>query len=372
MDQDKYIIRGQAFNQQQIQDMSLQDIIVNNVSNMPRYLYKYYRNIVDKETGENYSLLALENNTVYLQSPDEFDDIYDCSIVFDEQEYSFMRLKYYAHHCGFIISENYHWRYLDVFAHNLYDKILSLQNKGMALNDAVMQTFLIRNNDNNTDLVHSMFALNLRNNLVENWDKESALQFAILYALNKEMEFVRKGLSKQFRVSCFSTSPFMNRMWASQYANNHKGFCIEYEVPEYSNANADIFNNLFPVIYSNNRVSILDECLKYMQDKPDQELLEKIYKYGILLKSIDWIKQDEWRLVSPGNMLADDYNCEFFKISKVYLGNRMSKEDRKQIIDICKRKNIEYAGIIHKKDRFELAECPDLCENCNRLKLYNC
>lgn len=164
----------------------------------------------------------------------------------------------------------------------------------------------------------------------------------------------------------------MNRMWAAQYANNHKGFCIEYEIPEYSEVHANIFRNLFPVIYSDNRISVLDECLKYIQDTPDQELVEKIYKYGILLKSIDWIEQDEWRLVSPGNMFADDYNCDFFKISKVYLGNRMSKEDRKQVIDICKRKNIKYAGIIHKKDMFKLTECPGLCENCSRFKLENC
>lgn len=77
MNQDKFIIRGQAFNQQQIQNMSLSDLTVNNMNNMPRYLYKYYSNTLDEETGKNYSLMALENNTVYLQSPDKFDDIYD-------------------------------------------------------------------------------------------------------------------------------------------------------------------------------------------------------------------------------------------------------------------------------------------------------
>lgn len=371
MNQDKFFIRGQVFNQQQIQNMSLSDLAVNSMDNMPRYLYKYYSNILDEKTGINYSLVALENNTVYLQSPDKFDDIYDCSIVFDEQEYSFIRLRYYANHCGFIINECNYWRYLDIFARNIYNKILSIQNKGMALNDAIMQTFLICNNNTNIDLVHNMFALNLKNNLVENWDKDSALQFAILYALNKEMEFIRKGLSKKFRVSCFSTSPFMNRMWAAQYANNHKGFCIEYEIPEYSKVYANIFHSLFPVIYSDVRVSILDECLKYIQDESDQESVRKIYKYGILMKSTDWKEQNEWRLVSPGNMLADDYNCEFFKISKVYLGNRMLKEDRKQIIDICRRKNVKYAGIIQRKDMFELAECPNLCEKCYHFELDN-
>lgn len=41
-----------------------------------------------------------------MQSPDKFDDVYDCSIVFDEYEYSFERLRYYASYYGFDIEEN--------------------------------------------------------------------------------------------------------------------------------------------------------------------------------------------------------------------------------------------------------------------------
>lgn len=71
-------------------------------------------------------------------------------------------------------------------------------------------------------------------------------------------------------------------------------------------------------------------------------------------------------------MLAADYNCSFFKINKVYLGNKMPKDERKQIIDICKRKNIKYAGIIHKENMFQLDGCPELCENCYRCKINKC
>ena len=30
-----------------------------------------------------------------------------------------------------------------------------------------------------------------------------------------------------------------------------------------------------------------------------------------------------------GTMLADDYNCKFFPIQKVYLGNKMENEEKK-------------------------------------------
>ncbi len=65
------------------------------------------------------------------------------------------------------------------------------------------------------------------------------------------------------------------------------------------------------------------------EDEKDTQLIEDIYKYGVLTKSKDWMEQDEWRLVSMGTMLADDYNCKFFPIQKVYLGNKMENEEKK-------------------------------------------
>jgi len=111
----------------------------------------------------------------------------------------------------------------------------------------------------------------------------------------------------------------------------------------------------------------------YQETKGDfikvvKHLIEKIYKYGVLTKSADWKDQEEWRLVSMGNMLADNYNCPFFKIRKVYLGNRMQKEERQKVIEICKRKGIEYTGIIHRQDTYGLTDCLGLCDKCSRMK----
>lgn len=370
MAQNEYIIRNQVYTQEQIRELSLTEWATRNITSMPNKLFKYFRNTIDEETGRNYSIEALENNTVYLQSPDNFDDVYDCSIVFDEYEYSFARLRYYTELCGFDIKETDYWRYIYVFAQNIYEGVIKLQEEGVKLQDALANVFHICNDGTSKDETHRMFVLNLCIALGNNFSQENVWQIAFTEALNSEISFIRKGLSENFRIACFSTSPYLNRMWASQYANNHKGFCIEYEVPEYSEEYVKIFHNLFPVIYSDVRTSVLDECLKYMEDKSDWKLVENIYKYGILTKSIDWKDQDEWRLVSAGNMLADDndYNCKFFAIQKVYLGNKMSKEDRNKVIEICKRKGIEYAGITRIQDRYELTRCANLCEQCYRMK----
>lgn len=292
MKQNEYIIRNQVYTQEQISKLSLTEWVTSNITSMPNRLFKYFRNTIDEKTGRNYSIEALENNTVYLQSPDKFDDAYDCSIVFDEYEYSFARLRYYAGLCEFDIKETDYWKYIDVFAQNIYLRVIKLQEEGMKLQDTLANVFHVCNDGTNKDETHKMFVLSMCVALGNNFNRENVWQVSFLEALNSEIDFIRKGLSEDFRIACFSTSPYMNRMWASQYANNHEGFCIEYEVPEYSEKDVKIFHNLFPVIYSDVRTSVLDDCLKYMEDKRDEHLVENIYKYGILTKSIDWKDQD--------------------------------------------------------------------------------
>ena len=50
-------------------------------------------------------------------------------------------------------------------------------------------------------------------------------------------------------------------MWA-HYADSHKGFCVEYDIPTPDEHNINLLQNLLPVIYSDERVSVLNECLE--------------------------------------------------------------------------------------------------------------
>ena len=141
-----------------------------------------------------------------------------------------------------------------------------------------------------------------------------------------------------FRIACFTTSPYMINMWSNQYADNNRGFCIEYEMPDMSHRTDELYNNLFPVIYSDVRTAVLNKCLKYNEKERDKKYQSVIYKYGVLAKSKSvWKMQDEWRLISCDNMLADDYNCKFYPITRVYLGSNMQKDQRREIIEIGRR-----------------------------------
>lgn len=197
-------------------------------------------------------------------------------------------------------------------------------------------------------------------------DRDDAWQYAFYKAIHNEYVLVQDNLVKKFKISCFTTTPYSMLMW-SHYANSHKGFCLEYEVPPYDSESALLFHNLFPVIYSNKRTSVLEQCISELNSSSiPNDVLWSIYKYGLLSKSMDWKYQSEWRLVSCDSMLAsdDNYNCQFFKINRVYLGNKMTKQERLKIIGICRRKNIPYTGVTIEQNKYEMNDCQRLCEEC--------
>ena len=124
-----------------IQEMGYDEFALRSKMNMPSRLYKYYPDVAsnEKTTGEtvNYSLQALENNTVFLQTPTEFDDVYDSDIHIDYLEYEHLRLTEYCHRCGLNIDANQSTQDIgnleNVFTQIHNSKIQELSNKWFVL-----------------------------------------------------------------------------------------------------------------------------------------------------------------------------------------------------------------------------------------------
>lgn len=357
-----YYINNEKFTSAQIANMRMDDFVLRSISKLPSKLYKYFPNTIDKDNNRNYSKEALENNTVYLQTPIKFDDAYDCTINIDEGEFALRRLQYYAKLCK--ISFNTTWSWPQLW-YELSNYICNKLNAGCSM----YEIFGISTGKNVESLTQESFIIRLMIEINSNPNDPDVWGTAFSKALYNEFTSFQENIIKKFRIACFTESPFMYKMWSSAYADNNKGFCIEYEIPPYSNEDADLYHNLLPVIYGVERTSVLDDCLKDLEGKLDAEVLWNIFKYGILAKSDEWKEQNEWRLISCDNMLAQDYNCKFFKINKVYLGNKMQNDERQKIIDICKRKNITYIGTYCRHDRYEIVECPRVCDNCYRVSL---
>ena len=350
-DDPNYYICGGRYSYDEIEAMTWEEFGRRRDYSMPDRLYKYFPNTVS--TGGNRSVQALEYNTVYLQDVKKFDDNYDCTLSIREEEFARIRIAYYAEICG--MKTETQWDYekcATEFSRFLYSEI----NKGRELENifgVVSSTGSDAGVRSEPALLHANFCLRIKLSLLKN----STWAAAFYEAIHNEYLHVINVVDK-FRVACFTTSPYMINMWSSHYADNHRGFCIEYQIPSFNHRIDGLCGHLFPVVYSDTRTDVLNKCLAVLQTKRDKEYLIAIYKYGVLAKSKSiWGQQDEWRLVSYNNMLADDYNCKFYPITKVYLGERMERNDRRLIVDICERKGIPYVRVVRDKEKYQMVEC---------------
>lgn len=356
------IVNGTIMNLNEIQEMGYDEFALRSKLNMPIQLYRYYPNIEveDKITGEmiNYSIQALENNTVFLQTPTEFDDIYDSDIHIDYTEYEHLRLIEYCGRCGLDIGVNQSTQDIgNILASTLYEYY--------SANGNLKNVFTKTASSEIEELSNKWFALEVEIEL----HKTSDFGKAVATALQTEYHNYISELQKTFRTTCFAVTPYSQLMWGGSYANCHKGFCIEYTVLPNDESYKDIFYNLFPMIYCKTRPNMTSRLTDAKDKDLTKEILWDIYSHGALRKSIDWAFQNEWRLLLPFRKTdISDYNVFFYPITKVYLGNRMQLKKRKEVIEICNRKNIPYVGVKRNPNFFEMQDCEIICEECSQYK----
>lgn len=350
------IINGSILELDTIEKMGYKEFSYKSRLSAPLKLYKYFPNKETEEDGKlvNYSIQALKDNTVYLQSPTLFDDCYDSDISIDYPVYERITLIEYCRRCGISINSE-----------------LTTNEVGNLLLDTIVKSLNEHHNYDNIfsekptteieKLENEIFCKSLHLEM----QKTTDLGQAVSRIISEEYNDLLLRLKSTFRVSCFATNPFSQLMWGGSYADEHRGFCLEYTVLPKDKEYTDIFYNLFPMIYCKSRKDISEKIATMKGKDVSFESLWNIYFYGALRKSIDWAFQNEWRLLLPLKSKNNaDYNVRFFPITKVFLGNRMPTVKRKELIDICTEKNIPYVGVKKNKDFFEMQECEIKCENC--------
>lgn len=353
---DYCFINGKLLRIYDFENSNYEDFKMKYSIEIPTKLYKYFNNIPKKENEVlvNYSVDNLKNNTIYLNTPLEFDDPYDCDLSINVIDYRKERLLLYCKYAKISIQHNLTIEemagcFLDKLSHHLNDK------------QTIDGFFCFDDNNLSRDLNCKKFLLSIQKNLIFNYkNKIDCDPLNILYnALDEEYMYFYNNAKEEFRVACFTTSPYSQLMWA-KYANNHKGFCVEYEVDfDITNQeNLNLIFALFPVAYSKVRGNITKQVVKTLDYQPDEDYLWSIFSNGILRKSIDWAYQNEWRLVMHNKLFnQNNYLIKFFKITKVFLGNKMPAKDKMEIINICKEKNITVVRVEKNEKYFEMEEC---------------
>ena len=352
------IVNGSIMNLSEIECMGYDEFAFRSKINMPLRLYHYFPNSTkeDREKGIiiNHSIESLENNTVYLQAPTKFDDVYDSDISLDYHEYEHLRLLEYCHRCEIDISKEQSTQDIgDALVKKLYDFISAT---------GTLDHVLTKVPDSEIEkLANQVFEMKVMLELASNPD----LGAAIAKVIFEEFKEYTASLQTAFRVACFTTTPYSQLMWGSAYANCHNGFCAEYTILPNDESYKQVYYNLFPVIYCKSRPYMASRIIDAKDKAPTKETLWDNYLHGVLRKSIDWAFQNEWRLLLPlCTSEGADYNVKFFPITRVYLGNRMSSGKRKQIIEICHNKNIPYVGVKRNPTIYEMQDCEVKCEDC--------
>lgn len=287
---------------------------------------------------------------MFLQDAENFDDSFDCAIDLDGEKFLHNRLRQYCDYFNitYLLENN-----IDEL---LYKLSIKFYNYG-ALENILKETSKYVDPIQKSSIevfIKSVFI-----------DVTSGMEWqpAIIKALENEYnDFVKTF--KQFKISCFSSSPFLNRMWSSQYADENRGFCLEYEIDLSTTDKVNLFINTFPIIYSQKRNDTLPmsgDCDRTIS----KEYLWQIFFNGLLRKSLYWIDQKEWRLILHKDMIKEN-PIQFFKIKKVYLGNKMPRKERIKIIKYCHVHEIEYVGLIRDCNSFNLKECNGNCYSCKR------
>lgn len=140
-------------------------------------------------------------------------------------------------------------------------------------------------------------------------------------------------------------------MWA-HYANNHQGFCVEYDMTNQNNALFKSF--LFPVQYSEKRIDLTSFLLNKTCEEVERALLgfnagkqevrinDKSFVYIPLLlaniKHPSWSYEKEFRCIIPENSPIAPYIDAM--PAAIYAGMHCAERDLTELRKVCKELNI--------------------------------
>lgn len=133
-------------------------------------------------------------------------------------------------------------------------------------------------------------------------------------------------------------------MWGL-YADESRGFCIEYEFPLEDFLAQKMLSNLFPIYYGNREhIKFIDLLIDGIVSKNSSEGISyEDYRnifLSMLTKDPNYSMQKEWRIVFD-NVITQNKNLQNFPFAtSIILGERISDENAFKLIEIAKDKGL--------------------------------
>jgi len=300
---------------------------------MPLYLFKYY-----SPTSDN--ILDIKYKKLWLSHPNSFNDPFDCKIGYDREKFEKNTILQFIKTFGCVG---------EIEKSNGF----TVQEKNRILNSY-------------TDEINSWYSkkesyFDAERKILENKTKD--FQDEVYKYLESKLKDLDTKIDRlkniNIRVACFSLldkyDEFSRQiaMW-SHYADDHKGFCVEYDLSFLKNDTKlvldelDFFKNteeyleernkliikagLFPVEYKAGRINIpvtklnnikINEFGEISYNTNVDELIYKTY----IVKSANWNYEKEWRIIIDEKIGRFYENkIPFPYIKTIYMGCKAKKE----------------------------------------------
>lgn len=149
-----------------------------------------------------------------------------------------------------------------------------------------------------------------------------------------------KNTMQRIGVLCFSATPSEILMW-SHYANNHKGFCVEYDFSEDSH----LRKIAQPVCYSETIPAL---SLANLPDGAESNFLDVC----IFTKAKQWQYEQEWRVIMTEGGRSFQAPA---KTTSIIFGARMPTEEKVMLFRALRHKEgIEFREAQLLEDRFAI------------------
>ena len=113
------------------------------------------------------------------------------------------------------------------------------------------------------------------------------------------LQGIFEKMRSKMGITCLTEVDDSLLMWA-HYANNHHGFCAEYDLMEF---NKQLQFTPVPVIYSKDRV-----MFDSLNPETAEEDIMRVFIEGITSKSPEWSYENEWRIIRDDSACGDKWD----------------------------------------------------------------
>jgi len=262
----------------------LADALAIKEKHLPKRIYKY-------RSDDDFSRTNLRDDTVWICSPEAYNDPYDCLFTVAENDVMVAAKRSLVGYFAKI--------------YKLHDILAPATIQLAEISDDPLKTLLQ--------------AIPPAHSFPEGANPRQMADFISLTIpkyVGDAMAFLRQ-VRDATKVCSFSKRNDSILMW-SHYANYHKGFCVEYEIDPLP---PDHFlrQNLYPVIYSSSLYDLTGWSTSLFSS-PREQFNPSLVLLAMLHKYRDWHYEKEWRLILTEPRLTRDRPLQVPRPSRVFLG----------------------------------------------------